>query len=164
MKILILGLLSPICNFFIQVKTSLNAPPGSSASANFTPGGGGNTSGPSSNKKKPSPAATSEKANVGTGSGSSSATPGGGGGGGSTTRQVTSRDSTTPTVSRSNRAAAQKANDRIDDIIFDTERVTSSPPSNHSSGLLHPDEHADVGSVLHRALSIVSDNPRSTFQ
>ena len=162
MKILILGLLSPICNFFIQVKTSLNAPPGSSASANFTPGGGGNTSGPSSNKKNPSPAPTSKKANVGTGSGSSSATPGGGGG--STTRPITSRDSTTPTVSWSNRAGAQKANDRIDDIIFNTERVTSSPPSNHLSGLLHPDEHADLGSALHRALSIVSDNPRSTFQ
>ena len=127
--------------------------------------GGGSTSGPSSNKKRPSPAATSEKANVGTGSGSSSATPGGGGGGGggSTTRQVTSRDSTTPTVSRSNRAAAQKANDRIDDIIFDTERVTSSPhqiipPGCYTLMNMH------VGSVLHRALSIVSDNPRSTFQ
>jgi len=143
-------------------KSPLNAPPGSSASANSTPGGGGSTSGPSSNKKKPSPAATSEKANVGTGSGSSSATPGGGGG--STTRPITSRDSTTPTVSRSNRAGAQKANDRIDDIIFNTERVTSSPPSNHLSGLLHPDEHADEGSVLHRALSIVCDNPCSTFQ
>lgn len=146
--------------------TLLNSHPIPSHPIHTWNSGGGSTSGPSSNKKRPSPAATSEKANVGTGSGSSSATPGGGGGGGggSTTRQVTSRDSTTPTVSRSNRAAAQKANDRIDDIIFDTERVTSSPPSNHSSGLLHPDEHADVGSVLHRALSIVSDNPRSTFQ